>query len=124
MSAHSRRSGGAAAPAINWAALGASYMSSGGYPAAGAGPLGPLGAPSPARGSSSALRGGAAVATVEDDEVERGGFAAGRGGAVPDFAVYDGDTQELHRVSWDHGVPVRVRGELAWEEQAQQVQQA
>jgi hypothetical protein len=31
--------------------------------------------------------------------------------AVPDFAVYVGFTQELHRVSWDKGVPVPLKSE-------------
>lgn len=111
----SGRSSAASVPATNWAALGASYMSSGGTPAFEVAPAGSLGALAHARrsGGSGGGNGAPAVATVEDEEAESAGSAARRGAAVPDFAVYVGDTQELHRVSWDHGVTVRVKGEWA-----------
>jgi hypothetical protein len=111
MSAHSGHSSAASVPATNWAALGASYMSSGGSTAFQAAPAGSLGALSHARSSGSSGN-GAAAATVEDDEAESASQALGGRGpaAVPDFAVYVNDSQELHRVSWDHGVTVRVKG--------------
>lgn len=115
MSAHSGHSSTASVPTTNWAALGASYMSSGGSAAFEVAPAGSLGALSHARSSGSSGN-GAAAATVEDEEAESAGLAAGsRGAAVPDFAVYVGETKELHRVSWDHGVTVRVKGERALE---------
>ncbi|KAI3433391.1 hypothetical protein D9Q98_003207 [Chlorella vulgaris] len=42
------------------------------------------------------------------DEDEEGGGAPSA--AVPDFAVYVGATEELHRVSWDQGVLVSLEG--------------
>ncbi|KAL4423584.1 hypothetical protein ABPG77_004624 [Micractinium sp. CCAP 211/92] len=77
--------GSASSPAPpSWVPAGASFMSAG--------------------GAASRQR-GRAEGTEEDEE------AAPRP-AVPDFAVYVGATDELHRVSWDKGVPVHLQG---WE---------
>lgn len=106
MSAHSGYSSTASVPATNWAALGASYMSSGGSAAF---EVAPTSALSRARSGGSSGN-GAAAATVEDEEAESAALG-GQAASVPDFAVYVSDTQELHRVSWDHGVTVRIKGE-------------
>lgn len=85
--------GSASSPAPpSWVPAGASFMSAG--------------------GAASRQR-GRAEGTEEDEE------AAPRP-AVPDFAVYVGATDELHRVSWDKGVPVHLQGEAAraWREHA------
>lgn len=80
-------SAGNASPntAPGWVAAGTSFMSS--------------------DGAAGRRRDSEADAPDEDEE------AAPRA-AVPDFAVYVGATDDLHRVSWDKGVPVRLTGEL------------
>ncbi|KAL4431159.1 hypothetical protein ABPG75_006415 [Micractinium tetrahymenae] len=79
----SASSGSSHAPP-GWVAAGTSFMSSSG---------------------AAGRRRGMAEGTDEDEE------AAPRP-AVPDFAVFVGATDELHRVSWDKGVPIRLKG---WE---------
>lgn len=62
--------------------------------------------------ATSGWPGGASYMSAPAVEEEEGAGAgsAGRPPAVPDFAVYVGSSEQLHRVSWDHGVPVKLKG--------------